>query len=205
MSLWIDCCNIQVGQDDLAAQQVVTGTDGSLTTRPAAQHIIIEDITAASGASIETDEQMVAGYSDTSLVCQVCASGRSLSCTYYVYNGWVRSGGILAAMVHLCCLMQSNSARLQICNKVTKDENELTEHLLAHDDNAAHSRMKRVHKCHDCGKLFDKPSQLERHLRIHTGLSAKLNACVWSRQNLIGKWWSYHIVFGIRLMLSLHS
>ena len=55
---------------------------------------------------------------------------------------------------------------------MTKDENELSEHLLVHDDNAAHARVKRIHRCMDCGKIFDKPSQLERHMRIHTGMSA---------------------------------
>ncbi|CAH1779250.1 unnamed protein product [Owenia fusiformis] len=57
-----------------------------------------------------------------------------------------------------------------ICKKTFKRLGHLKEHMGVHDPNLANPKRKvMTQKCQHCGKAFNKPSQLERHIRIHTG------------------------------------
>jgi uncharacterized Zn-finger protein len=52
----------------------------------------------------------------------------------------------------------------------------MKDHILTHTSGQQQLKSKTTpHKCDRCEKSFAKPSQLERHHRIHTGLWNTLN------------------------------
>ncbi len=59
---------------------------------------------------------------------------------------------------------------LQICSRAFKRAGHLKDHMMTHNPGMSNVPARPTpHKCDICEKSFAKPSQLERHLRIHTG------------------------------------
>ena len=82
-----------------------------------------------------------------------------------------------------------NSFLFSQCGKAFKNDNDFKLHLkLDHPVPPTEKIPGKSHVCLTCHKAFGKPSQLERHIRIHTGGSCYMSCYMSCYVSCYGHW-----------------